>query len=298
MAWACPQKAATLVATHLVWPESKRGYIRWAATYGCIPPAAKVRAWKLWYLLKALLGRRPCRNWPRLPSPECTEKGTFMPKIKCLLVDDHTLFRQGVRRLLESESDFEVIGESPNAGDAVEKARDLRPDIVLMDIGMTGLSPFEAARHIKKNRPETKVLFLTMYEDEDYLVQCLEVGASGYVLKDTPAPQLVSAVRDVYKGGKYLSSQVLGKLVEDFRSRVRDQKMRPRISTLTPREREILKLLAEGNSVKEIAVLLGLSVKTVEAHKFNLMRKLDIHNKAQLVTYAIQKKIIKIPVNQ
>lgn len=221
-----------------------------------------------------------------------------MAKIRCLLVDDHTLFRQGVRRLLETETDFEVIGESPDAGDALEKARELRPDIVLMDIGMPGLSSFEAARQIRKNRPETKVLFLTMYEDEDYLVQCLEVGAAGYVLKDTPAPQLVTAVRDVYKGGKYLSSQVLGKLVEDFRARVRDSKMRPRISTLTPREREILKLLAEGNSVKEIAVLLGLSVKTVEAHKFNLMRKLDIHNKAQLVTYAIQKKIIKIPVNQ
>jgi two-component system, NarL family, response regulator NreC len=221
-----------------------------------------------------------------------------MPKIKCLLVDDHTLFRQGIRRLLESENDCEVVGESPDGGDAVEKARELRPDIVLMDIGMPGLSSFEAARHIRKHRPETKVLFLTMYDDEDYLVQCLEVGASGYVLKDTPAQQLVTAVRDVYKGGKYLSSQVLGKLVEDFRARVHDTKMRPRISTLTPREREILKLLAEGNSVKEIAIMLGLSVKTVEAHKFNLMRKLDIHNKAQLVTYAIQKKIIKIPVNQ
>jgi len=221
-----------------------------------------------------------------------------MPKIRCLLVDDHTLFRQGVRRLLESESDFEIVGESPDAGDAVEKARELRPDVVLMDIGMPGLSSFEATRHIKKTRPETKVLYLTMYEDEDYLLQCLEVGAAGYVLKDTPAPQLVSAVRDVYRGGKYLSSQVLGKLVEDFRARVRDTRMQPRMSTLTPREREILKLLAEGNSVKEIAVLLGLSVKTVEAHKFNLMRKLDIHNKAQLVTYAIQKKIIKVPVNQ
>jgi two-component system response regulator NreC len=221
-----------------------------------------------------------------------------MPKIRCLLVDDHTLFRQGVRRLLESESDFEIVGESPDAGDAVEKARELRPDVVLMDIGMPGLSSFEATRNIKKNRPETKVLYLTMYEDEDYLLQCLEVGAAGYVLKDTPAPQLVSAVRDVYRGGKYLSSQVLGKLVEDFRSRVRETRMQPRMSTLTPREREILKLLAEGNSVKEIAVLLGLSVKTVEAHKFNLMRKLDIHNKAQLVTYAIQKKIIKVPVNQ
>src|SRR5215470_7594715 len=188
-----------------------------------------------------------------------------MPKIRCLLTDDHTLFRQGVRRLLETESDFEVVGEASDAGESVEKARELRPDIVLMDIGMPGLSSFEAARQIRKNRPETKILFLTMY---------------------------------VYKGGKYLSSQVLGKLVEDFRSRVRDTRMRPRISTLTPREREILKLLAEGNSVKEIAVILGLSVKTVEAHKFNLMRKLDIHNKAQLVTYAIQKKIIKIPVNQ
>src|SRR5947208_4020734 len=221
-----------------------------------------------------------------------------MAKIRILLTDDHTLFRQGIKTLIAAETDMEVVGEAANGTDAVTRAAETRPDIVLMDIGMTGLSSFEAARHIKKNRPETKVLFLTMYEDEDYLVQCLEVGASGYVLKDTPAPQLVSAVRDVYKGGKYLSSQVLGKLVEDFRARVRDQKMRPCISTLTPREREILKLLAEGNSVKEIAVLLGLSVKTVEAHKFNLMRKLDIHNKAQLVTYAIQKKIIKIPVNQ
>jgi DNA-binding NarL/FixJ family response regulator len=221
-----------------------------------------------------------------------------MPKIRCLLVDDHTLFRQGVRRLLESEPDFEVVGESGDGGDAVEKARELLPDVVLMDIGMPGLSSFEAARHIRKDQPETKVLFLTMYEDEDYLVQSLEVGAAGYVLKDTPVPQLVTAVRDVYRGGKYLSSQVLGKLVEDFRAHVRDQKMRPRIATLTPREREILKLLAEGNSVKESAVTLGLSMKTVEAHKFNLMRKLDIHNKAQLVTYAIQKKIIKIPVNQ
>src|ERR671924_2314919 len=135
-----------------------------------------------------------------------------MAKIKCLLVDDHTLFRQGVRRLLEGESDFEIVGESPDAGDAVEKARELRPDIVLMDIGMPGLSSFEAARQIRKNRPETKVLFLTMYEDEDYLVQCLEAGAAGYVLKDMPAPQLVSAIRDVARGGSYLSPRMLSQL--------------------------------------------------------------------------------------
>src|SRR5205823_8526120 len=158
-------------------------------------------------------------SWSQI---ELAELRTPMPKIKCLLVDDHTLFRQGVRRLLESESDFEVIAEAADGGEAVEKARDTRPDVVLMDIGMQGLSSFESARQIKKNRPETKILFLTMYDDEDYLVQCLEVGASGYVLKATPAPQLLTAVRDVYKGGKFLSSQVLGKLVEDFRSRVRD----------------------------------------------------------------------------
>src|SRR5215510_11603879 len=125
-----------------------------------------------------------------------------MPKIRVLLTDDHTLFRQGVRRLLETESDFEVIGEAADAGEAVEKAREARPDVVLMDIGMPGLSSFEAARQIKKNRPESKILFLTMYEDEDYLVQCLEVRASRHVLKDTPAPQSLVAWRHEYKGGK------------------------------------------------------------------------------------------------
>ena len=124
-----------------------------------------------------------------------------MPKIKCLLVDDHTLFRQGVRRLWKAKADFEVVGEAADGGEAVEKARELRPDIVLMDIGMPGLSSFESARQIKKNRMETKILFLTMYEDEDYLVQCLEVGASGYVLKDTPAPQFLTAVRMFIKAG-------------------------------------------------------------------------------------------------
>jgi len=174
-------------------------------------------------------------------------------------------------------------------------AADLRPDVVLMDIGMPGLSSFDAARQISKNRPETKILFLTMYDDEDYLVECMEVGAAGYVLKDSPALQLVAALRDVHHGGSYLSPRMLAQLVDDFRSRVKLANRLPRFATLTSREKEVLKLLAEGSSVKEIAANLNLSVKTVEAHKFNLMRKLDIHNKAQLVQYAIQKKIIRIP---
>ncbi len=218
-----------------------------------------------------------------------------MPKIRILLVDDHTLFRQGVKNLLSSESDMEVAGEVANGADAMEKAREVKPDVVLMDIGMPGFSSFEATRQIKKERPETKVLFLTMYDDEDYLVEGMEVGGSGYVLKDSPAAQLLAAIRDVNRGGSFLSPRMLAQLVDDFRSRVKSAVRTPRFATLTAREKEVLKMLAEGQSVKEIACGLNLSVKTIEAHKFNLMRKLDIHNKAQLVQYAIQKKIIQIP---
>jgi len=219
-----------------------------------------------------------------------------MAKIRILLTDDHTLFRQGIKTLIAAETDMEVVGEAANGTDAVTRAAETRPDIVLMDIGMPGLSSFEATRQIKKVRPDTKILFLTMYDDEDYLVQCMEVGASGYVLKDSPAQQLLAAIRDVYRGGSYLSPRMLSQLVDDFRSRIKSAHRQPRFATLTAREKEILKLLAEGDSVKEIASGLNLSVKTVEAHKFNLMRKLDIHNKAHLVQYAIQKKIIKIPI--
>ena len=218
-----------------------------------------------------------------------------MPKIKVLLADDHTLFRQGIKNLLASETDLEVVAEVSNAGDAMEKTAELRPDVVLMDIGMPGFSSFEATRNIRRDRPDTKVLFLTMYDDEDYLVESMEVGGNGYVLKDCPAAQLLAAIRDVNRGGSYLSPRMLSQLVDDFRSRVKSSARMPRFATLTAREKEVLKMLAEGQSVKEIACDLNLSVKTVEAHKFNLMRKLDIHNKAQLVQYAIQKKIIQIP---
>jgi DNA-binding NarL/FixJ family response regulator len=219
-----------------------------------------------------------------------------MARIRILLADDHTLFRQGVKTLLATEPDMEVIGEAADGIGAVEKATELKPDVILMDIGMPGPSSFETTRQIKKTCPETKVLFLTMYDDEDYLVESMEVGASGYVLKDCPAAQLVAAVRDVWRGGSYLSPRMLSQLVDDFRTRVQSTERMPRFATLTPREKEILKMLAEGNTVKEVASQLDLSVKTVEAHKFNLMRKLDIHNKAQLVQYAIQKKVIRLPV--
>jgi two-component system, NarL family, response regulator NreC len=219
-----------------------------------------------------------------------------MAKIRIFLTDDHTLFRQGIKTLLSAEPDMEIVGEASNAVDAIAQSAEVTPDVVLMDIGMAGVSSFEATRQIRKNRPETRILFLTMYDDEDYLVECMESGAAGYVLKDSPAAQLLNAVREVHRGGSYLSPRMLAQLVDDFRSRVKSTERLPRFATLTLREKEVLKMLAEGNSVKEIACTLNLSVKTIEAHKFNLMRKLDIHNKAQLVQYAVQKKVIKIPI--
>jgi two-component system, NarL family, response regulator NreC len=218
-----------------------------------------------------------------------------MAKIRVLLTDDHTLFRQGIRTLLGAEPDMEVVGEASNAFESVTNAQQTRPDVVLMDIGMNGMSSFEATRQIRRERPETKVVFLSMYDDEDYLAECMEIGGSGYVLKDSPSDQLVTAIREVHRGGSYLSPRLLTRLVDGFRVQGNNPVRQPRFGTLTKREREILKMLAEGKSVKEIATGFDLSVKTVEAHKFNLMRKLDIHNKAQLVTYAIQKKIVRLP---
>jgi DNA-binding NarL/FixJ family response regulator len=218
-----------------------------------------------------------------------------MSKTRILLTDDHALFRQGIRTLISLETDMEVAGEASNASEAVALAHQLRPDIVLMDIGMTGMSSFEATRLIRKDRPETRVVFLSMYDDEDYLAECVEIGASGYILKESQTEQLLTGIREVGRGGSYLSPRLLTRLVDGYRALGRSPVRQPRFGSLTKREREVLKLLAEGQSVKEIAAGFDLSVKTIEAHKFNLMRKLDIHNKAQLVQYAIQKKVIRLP---
>src|SRR5438128_12327000 len=158
--------------------------------------------------------------------------------IRVIIVDDHTLCREGLRRVLESEPDLQVVGEARDGAEAIERALFLKPDVVLMDIGMPGLSSFEASRRITREAPGRRVIFLTMYEDEEYLLQCLDAGASGYILKDAPAPRLIGAVRDVHAGRKYLSPQVLGKLVDDFRSRSTSRLARG--STRTPPEGEVL----------------------------------------------------------
>ena len=224
-----------------------------------------------------------------LPEETATET-----RIRCVVADDHALVRQGVRRLLQDERDLEVVGEAGDAAEALKRVTELRPDIVLMDVGMPGFSPFEAARVIQRDFPDTRVVFLTMHEDQDYVMQGLQSGAAGYLLKDTPAAKLVGVLRDVHRGGKFVSPEVLGGLLDS--GRLAQEGVRPSKRGLTPREREIMKLLAEGSTVRKIAGLLGVSLKTVEAHKFNLMRKLDIHNKAELVHCAIRKKIVKVPV--
>ena len=217
-------------------------------------------------------------------------------KIRCLIADDHVLVRQGIRRLLQDEHDLEIVGEAGDAAEALKGVMELHPDIVLMDIGMPGFSSFEAARVIQSDFPRTRVIFLTMHEDQDYVMQGLQAGAAGYLLKDTPAAKLASVLRDVHQGGKFVSPEVLGGLLENGKLGIQQERPRPSRSTLTPRETEIMKLLAEGHTVRKIAGMLGLSLKTIEAHKFNLMRKLDIHNKAELVHCAIRKKLLKVPV--
>jgi len=216
--------------------------------------------------------------------------------ICCVIADDHALVRYGVRRLLEDDSDFVVVGEAADAAEALKLVLEDHPDLVLLDIGMPGMSPFEAGRLIDEHCPGTRVVYLTMHEDEDYVAQALRSGASGYLLKDTPAPRLLRALREIHAGERVLSPQVASRPSEKVIPGNELLHFPLRRSTLTLREREVMKLLAEGNTVRQAAGVLGVSVKTVEAHKFNLMRKLDIHNKAQLVTTAIQKKILRMPI--
>jgi DNA-binding NarL/FixJ family response regulator len=213
-------------------------------------------------------------------------------KIRVLICDDHTLFREGLKALLQNDAGIEVVGEAENGREAIEKLKQIPTDVVLMDISMPHLNGFEATQRIVQTHKHIHILILTMYDEDDLIIRCLEAGASGYVLKDAPAEQLVYAIREARKGGKYLSPSVVNKVVSQYLQ----TSVRPKdtYDLLSSREREVLKMLAEGLSVKEIAYRLKLSVKTVEAHKYNLMKKLDVHDRTELVKYAIQKKLIRL----
>ena len=217
-----------------------------------------------------------------------------MTPIRVLSIDPHELFRQGLRALFSQTDDIEMAGEASDAVLGEVRAAELSPDLVLMEVAMPGPCSFETARRIRKFHPSTQVAFLTAYDDEEYLVESMRIGAAGYVLKNSPVPTLFTACRDMYRGGKFLSSRMLSYVVDEMRQRGRGGVPQPRTHSLTSREREVVKLIAEGNSVKEVATQLNVSAKTVEAHKCNLMRKLDLHNKAQLVQYAYQTKILRL----
>lgn len=207
------------------------------------------------------------------------------------MCDDHALFREGVKTILNSQPDIEIVGEASDGKEAVDESIRLYPDVVLMDISMPVLKGFEAVRRIKKARPDIKILILTVYDDEDLVARCLDAGAAGYVLKDSPPLQLVYAIQTVHRGQQYMSPRVLTGVVRQYISQPGD--FRGGYETLSDREREILVLLAEGQSLKDIATHLNLSVKTVDAHKYNLMRKLDLHDRSELIRYAIRKRLVE-----
>jgi DNA-binding NarL/FixJ family response regulator len=206
-----------------------------------------------------------------------------MPALRILIADDHAVVRAGLRSLLESHSGWEVCAEAPDGREAVEKASKLEPDVAVLDIGMPLLNGVEACRRIRGCSPATEILILTMHESDDLVQQVVEAGARGYILKDDADRVLLAAVDAVRQHKPYFSTRVSNAPAADL-SRTRFR--------LTPREREILQLLAEGKSNKEVASLLGISVNTAEAHRANIMLKLNLHSLAELVHYAIRNNII------
>lgn len=213
-------------------------------------------------------------------------------KTRVVICDDHTLFIEGVKAMLRNECSLEIVGESRNGRDAVGLVKELKPDVLLMDISMPDMNGFEATRQVHKSDPSVRVLILTMHEEEELVARCLEAGAAGYIVKDSPASQLLYAIEAVQRGEKYLSPVVLNKVIGGYVQN--SSRPKTRYDCLTPREREVLKLLAEGSSVKDIAARLNLSIKTVDVHKYNLMRKIDVHDRAELIKYAIQRKLVTV----
>jgi two-component system response regulator NreC len=214
-------------------------------------------------------------------------------KIRILICDDHALFREGVKAILSAHPSFEIVGQACDGQEAVQLTRKLHPDVVLLDISMPVLKGFDAARRIRKVEPGAKVLILSIYDDEDMVARCLSAGVSGYVLKDAPPAQLVYAIEAVNKGEQYMSPRVVSYVLDRYVSGS-EQQPRTRYDLLSDREREILVLLAEGESLKDVAQRLSLSVKTVDAHKVNLMRKLELHDRSELIRYAVRKKLIAV----
>jgi DNA-binding NarL/FixJ family response regulator len=217
--------------------------------------------------------------------------GVLINKIRLLIVDDHTMFRQTLHNYLAAIEYFEVLDEAEDGIDAIAKASKLKPDVVLMDFAMPKLNGIHATREIKRRNPDVKILVLTMYEHGPHVREIFRAGASGYVVKSSPTQDLVTAIKAIYDGEVFLCPSVAKEMVDGYICQIEDRE-KSNYEKLTEREIELLSLIADGKKNKEISELLNISVHTVQSHRLNLMKKLDIHSSSQLVRYAIRKGLI------
>lgn len=215
-----------------------------------------------------------------------------MTKLRIVLGDDHTLVRQGLRKILEEKREWEVVAEAGDGREAVRQALALRPDVVVLDIGMPLLNGIESTRQIVRRHPEIRVLILSMHSDEAYITQALQAGAKGYLLKDSADTDLIRGVADVAAGKSFFSPTVARVMLDDYVRHLADKGISDRYEALSEREREIFQLIAEGHSNKEIAEVLSISPATVETHRAHIFQKLDLHNTAEVVLYAVRRGVI------
>jgi len=217
-----------------------------------------------------------------------------MKKIRVLIADDHTLVRDGIRSMLTLVANVEVVGEATNGREAVEKTKQLAPDVILMDLAMPIMSGLDAIRRIRREFPGTKVLALTQYDDSEYVVPVIEAGARGFVTKMAAFSELATAIQAVYNGDSFLSPSAAAALVEECQQKTTAEGEKDPYQLLTDRERETLKLVVEGHTTREIADMLVVSPKTIEWYKTSLMKKLNIHNRTDLIKFAIRKRLITV----
>ncbi len=215
-----------------------------------------------------------------------------MPKLRLLLADDHTLVRQGLRKILEERPEWDVVAEAGDGREAVRLAIEAKPDVCIFDIGMPLLNGIDATRQVVKRRPDAVILMLSMHTDEPYVIRALQAGAKGYLLKDSIGEELLTAVATVAAGKAFFSPSIAGALLDDYVRRVSSTTMVDSYDTLSDREREIFQLVAEGHSNKDVAQILSISPATVETHRARILEKLDVHNTAELVLYAVRRGVI------
>jgi len=216
-----------------------------------------------------------------------------MGRIRILLADDHTVVRQGLRKLLEERPDWEVIAEAGDGREAVRLAEQHKPDVAILDVAMPLLNGIEATRQITKRAPSTRVLVLSMHADEAYVTQILQAGATGYLLKDSADVDLLKAVSEAAQGRSFFSPAIARVMLDDYVRQLADKGVTDRYESLSAREREIFQLIAEAKTNKEIAALLNVSPSTVETHRAHIMEKLDLHSAAEIVLYAVRRGVIR-----